>query len=266
MVRMLSRVDVCLCLQQHVTYNSVTRSKSREKEMEKKDTDVMQGRSKEKKEEKDRKERKRVSVWDYQPSPPPRLRRRPQSSSATVLTCSFSSSFPFRIILSMIARRAKNPNIERMKMEPVRLSSHENWSFSSTSPHGAKLQTFLPRFFQNQHKPFLRLAALSRERERQKIQVVQQREGRVSETWAHLLRGQEGHSPPPLVDERPSLLPLLLIWTQSRLCCRSPGTRKRNQKRKKKETASEEKKRKSNILDWSPDQNFAYLFLSLHFN
>lgn len=62
MVRVLSRVDVCLCLQQHVTYNSVTRSKSREKEMEKKDTDVMQGRSKEKKEEKDRKERKRVSV------------------------------------------------------------------------------------------------------------------------------------------------------------------------------------------------------------
>lgn len=71
MVRVLSRIDGRLCLQQHVIYNSVTRSKSREKEMEKKDTDGMQGRSKEKKEEKDRKDRKRVSVWDYQPSSPP---------------------------------------------------------------------------------------------------------------------------------------------------------------------------------------------------
>lgn len=61
-MRVPSRVDVRLCLQQHVAYNSVARSKSREKEMEKKDTDGMQGRSKEKKEEKDRKERKRVSV------------------------------------------------------------------------------------------------------------------------------------------------------------------------------------------------------------
>lgn len=62
MVRVRSRVDVRLCLQQHVTYNSVTRSKSREKEMEKKDSDGTQGRFKEKKEEKDRKDRKRVSV------------------------------------------------------------------------------------------------------------------------------------------------------------------------------------------------------------
>lgn len=62
MVHVLSRIDVCLCLQQHITYNSVTRSKSREKETEKKDTDGMQGRPKEKKEEKERKERKRVSV------------------------------------------------------------------------------------------------------------------------------------------------------------------------------------------------------------
>lgn len=46
--------------------------------------------------------------------------------------------------------------------------------------------------------------------------------------------------------------PLPLIWTPSRLCCRSPGTRKRNQKRKKRETAPEAKKRKSNILEWSP--------------
>lgn len=61
-VHMLSRVDVHLCLQQHVIYNSVTRSKSREKEMEKKETDGIQVRSKEKKEEKDRKDRKRVSV------------------------------------------------------------------------------------------------------------------------------------------------------------------------------------------------------------
>lgn len=61
-VRVLFCVHVRLCLQQHITYNSVTRSKSREKEMEKKDTDGMQGRSKEKKEEKDRKDRKRVSV------------------------------------------------------------------------------------------------------------------------------------------------------------------------------------------------------------
>lgn len=61
-MHVLSRVDVRLCLQQHIIYNSLTRSKSREKEMEKKDTDGMQGRSKEKKEEKDRKDRKRVSV------------------------------------------------------------------------------------------------------------------------------------------------------------------------------------------------------------
>lgn len=62
LVRVLFRVHVRLCFQQHITYNSVTRSKSREKETEKKDTDGMQVRSKEKKEEKDRKDRKRVSV------------------------------------------------------------------------------------------------------------------------------------------------------------------------------------------------------------
>lgn len=61
-VRVLFRVHVRLCFQQHITYNSVSRSKSREKETEKKDTDGMQVRSKEKKEEKDRKDRKRVSA------------------------------------------------------------------------------------------------------------------------------------------------------------------------------------------------------------
>lgn len=62
LVRVLFRVHVRLCFQQHIIYNSLTRSKSREKETEKKDTDGMQVRSKEKKEEKDRKDRKRVSV------------------------------------------------------------------------------------------------------------------------------------------------------------------------------------------------------------
>lgn len=157
---------------------------------------------------------------------------------------------------------------KRKKDENGTSTSNQSWSLPSTAPPGAKLQTSLPRFVQNQREPSLRLAALSREREGQKIQIVQQREGGVDETRAHFLRGQKGHPPPPFVDNRPSLF--RTRWSElvsSRLCCRSPGTRKKNLKRKKRETAPEERKRKSNILKWNRNHNSAYLFLiTLHFN
>lgn len=84
----------------------------------------------------------------------------------------------------------------------------------SAAARGAKMLTSLPRFFQKQREPSLRVSAVGRERERQEVQIVQQREGRVGETWAHVLRGQKGHPPPPFVDTRQSLCPLTLTWAR----------------------------------------------------
>lgn len=110
-----------LCLQHHITYNSVSRSMSREREMERKDMDTPPGRSKEKKEEKDRKDRKRVS-------PPHTGFPFSRCLWSARLKYLLSHRFTFRTTTSTTARWAWKPSGRRTRTEPVRLLSATPWA------------------------------------------------------------------------------------------------------------------------------------------
>ncbi|TWW74883.1 THO complex subunit 2 [Takifugu flavidus] len=109
---------------QHITYNSVTRSKSREKETEKKDTDGMQVRSKEKKEEKDRKDRKRdYSVNDRETSQEPKRKKDENGTNSFKNSASPPSESPLSAEKEK-GKRSKSSSKEKAEsVKPERTSS-----------------------------------------------------------------------------------------------------------------------------------------------
>lgn len=139
---------------------------------------------------------------------------------------------------------------------------------SSAHRHAAlNCQPLFPRFFQKQRKPFLRLAALSRERERQTLQIVQQREGRGAEARAHLLRGQKGHPPPPLVAKRSiPVAPPADLNPISSLLQESRHEKEKSEKKEKRDSTGGKEEKKQ--YPWmEPKIRILLTFpSSLHFN
>lgn len=118
--------------------------------------------------------------------PPPEQRPQPLITHARSLasyTLSFSASF-FQDHSLNERETSQEP---KRKKDENGTSTYAVQNCPPTPPpgavaRGAKLLTSLPRFFQKQREPSLRVAAVGRERERQEVQIVQQREGRVGET------------------------------------------------------------------------------------
>lgn len=178
-----------LCSQHHITYNSVSRSMSREREMEKKDMDTPPGRSKEKKEEKDRKERKRVSTHRTL-APPPSAAFCHQDSNICSRPASLSGPHRQR------PRDERGSQAEEGRERNQYVGSPRQPSILPPRTLLTLLLLSPNRLLQKQQElqSLVRLAALCGKGEEQEIQIFQQGEGRVGETWTSVLGSQKGES------------------------------------------------------------------------
>lgn len=110
--------------------------------------------------------------------------------SSAMLTCTLTHDccLSCRITTSTTARRAKSPNGERTRTAPVRLYLPHQHPLLKACGVSMTAVCSPSRFCQKQPESFLWLFSVPREREEQKIQILQQGEGGVCETRENFWR------------------------------------------------------------------------------